>query len=443
MHLVVVTQRRLLGDALLVIKTAPATPDGPTSIELSAPLLPASLVRRLKRDIKVGDTLAVATRFVAGIKAGVPDAWRCTSARIAIHRVRSNVGADRFVTVSAAPRARLVDSESRAARAAVRRTRGCNDVVEDSATTTTSHPRSTERSANGCCVRAAAFAEWIALTFSSAGAGAVIENDIVDVAGGRGELSMALSLAGVPTLLIDPRPFSGRLSKRLRKALRKCGRPPLSVCRAEFPLAAATTTTTAMLSGVDEAEAAAKKERLPILAAAAAAAAAGGGGAGTTSAHDGGVIDVATARGRVAQCAAVVALHPDECTVAVVEWALAHRRSFAVVPCCVFARLFPDRALKVRVNNAIINSRTDEEEASEGRAAAATTGETVPTLAVAPMARDLERPDSFVEWGVRSYDDLVAYILSLHPAIHTATLPFVGKNVVLFAHGAELGPVQL
>ena len=34
----------------------------------------------------------------------------------------------------------------------------------------------------------------------------------------------------------------------------------------------------------------------------------------------------------------VVGLHPDEATEAIVDWALANGRSFAVVPCCVFAR---------------------------------------------------------------------------------------------------------
>jgi len=39
----------------------------------------------------------------------------------------------------------------------------------------------------------------------------------------------------------------------------------------------------------------------------------------------------------------VVGLHPDEATEAIVDGALRHRRPFAVVPCCVFAKLFPNR----------------------------------------------------------------------------------------------------
>ena len=42
-------------------------------------------------------------------------------------------------------------------------------------------------------------------------------------------------------------------------------------------------------------------------------------------------------------CSAVVALHPDEATGAVVDWAVRMRKPFVVVPCCVFGRLFPER----------------------------------------------------------------------------------------------------
>jgi hypothetical protein len=41
----------------------------------------------------------------------------------------------------------------------------------------------------------------------------------------------------------------------------------------------------------------------------------------------------------------VVALHPDECTEEVVDAALAASLPFAVVPCCVFSRLFAGRRL--------------------------------------------------------------------------------------------------
>jgi hypothetical protein len=42
-------------------------------------------------------------------------------------------------------------------------------------------------------------------------------------------------------------------------------------------------------------------------------------------------------------CSAIVALHPDEATGVIVEHAVKHRIPFAVVPCCVFSRVFNNR----------------------------------------------------------------------------------------------------
>lgn len=37
-------------------------------------------------------------------------------------------------------------------------------------------------------------------------------------------------------------------------------------------------------------------------------------------------------------CSLVVGLHPDQATDSIVDFALQHSKSFAVVPCCVFPR---------------------------------------------------------------------------------------------------------
>jgi hypothetical protein len=47
----------------------------------------------------------------------------------------------------------------------------------------------------------------------------------------------------------------------------------------------------------------------------------------------------------LASASLVVAMHPDEATEAVVTEAVKHGVPFAVVPCCVFARLFSHRTL--------------------------------------------------------------------------------------------------
>lgn len=45
-------------------------------------------------------------------------------------------------------------------------------------------------------------------------------------------------------------------------------------------------------------------------------------------------------------CSLVIGLHPDEATEHIVDYALEAGVPFAVVPCCVFPRLFPDRRLQ-------------------------------------------------------------------------------------------------
>mmetsp|Transcript_3405 Transcript_3405/g.4533 ORF Transcript_3405/g.4533 Transcript_3405/m.4533 type:complete len:328 (+) Transcript_3405:102-1085(+) len=48
----------------------------------------------------------------------------------------------------------------------------------------------------------------------------------------------------------------------------------------------------------------------------------------------------------ILKCVALVGLHPDEATEAIVETALAYNLPFAVVPCCVTPQLFPNRVIK-------------------------------------------------------------------------------------------------
>lgn len=83
-------------------------------------------------------------------------------------------------------------------------------------------------------------------------------------------------------------------------------------------------------------------------------------------------------------CAAIVGLHPDQATDAIVEVALALRRPFAVLPCCVYAQQHPHR----------------------------------------------RRPGD--GGPVESYEDLLAYLKAKHPDIRTAALPFFGRNQVLY-----------
>lgn len=84
-------------------------------------------------------------------------------------------------------------------------------------------------------------------------------------------------------------------------------------------------------------------------------------------------------------CSMVVGMHPDQATEAIVDFALAMGKPFAVVPCCVFPKLFSWRRL-------------------EGGA------------------------------PVRTHEEFVEYLRSKCPQrIKVTTLDFVGRNTVVYA----------
>ena len=86
------------------------------------------------------------------------------------------------------------------------------------------------------------------------------------------------------------------------------------------------------------------------------------------------------------QCSAIVALHPDEATDAIVDMAVQQKKPFVIVPCCVFARLFPNRYNPNSPGN-----------------------------------------------PVTTYEDLVDYLAAKHSDIKRTELPFLGANVALWA----------
>jgi len=85
----------------------------------------------------------------------------------------------------------------------------------------------------------------------------------------------------------------------------------------------------------------------------------------------------------VRECSAVVGLHPDQAVGHIVDYAIASRKPFAVVPCCVYSAAFPKRKLR------------------DGT-------------------------------PVRSYEQLIEYLKSRRPGIRTKTLDFGGKNVAVY-----------
>ena len=89
-------------------------------------------------------------------------------------------------------------------------------------------------------------------------------------------------------------------------------------------------------------------------------------------------------------CTTVIGLHPDEATESIVDFAMEKNLNVAVVPCCVFSRLFP---------------RKDR----QGR-------------------------------PVTTYIEFLRYLLEKFPALQACRLPFGSentKNICLYARGAR------
>jgi hypothetical protein len=140
--------------------------------------------------------------------------------------------------------------------------------------------------------RAERFAEWLVRTF---GVDALNAGDgVLDVAGGRGDVSFELyNRRGVKCTLVEPR--ARKLSKSQRKFLKN--RPPsLGAGDADAPLCAQVRAE----------------------------------------------FEPAT-WDRYANVSVIVGMHPDQATEAIADFALRRDVPFAVVPCCVFPRLFPRR----------------------------------------------------------------------------------------------------
>ncbi|KAI9905483.1 hypothetical protein PsorP6_014401 [Peronosclerospora sorghi] len=115
---------------------------------------------------------------------------------------------------------------------------------------------------------------------------------VVDVAGGKGDIPVKLWIQrGIQTTLIDPRPM--KLGKYNRKLVAKAS------------AVKGRTMNPHLLHRLDDKTLKLYKELF-------------------------------------ANCSVLVGMHPDEATEAIVDASLTLRKPFAIVPCCVMSRFFPD-----------------------------------------------------------------------------------------------------
>ena len=129
-------------------------------------------------------------------------------------------------------------------------------------------------------------------------------------------------MTGIRAVVVDPRDTAGVLPRRDRKAMKRALRA--SSCAVSF------TIDRSFFGGKIE---------------------------GADTAFSGGSDSIpSTSLELIKGCSAICALHPDEATEAAVDLAIRYRKPWAVVPCCIFARLFPNRRLK---SGAQVSSHND------------------------------------------------------------------------------------
>ena len=180
---------------------------------------------------------------------------------------------------------------------------------------------------------------------------------VVDVAGGSGELSFELAVRwGVPCTVIDPRGQGVVLTSRHKRLL---------ASRA----ANASMITPAWKAASPLARQLAREW---------------GGFTPANAGHvkrwfDASMMNDPTTAALIRDCSAVVGLHPDQATGAIVDCGLVLNKPWAVVPCCVFPSLFPGRlrpgdGTQVRTTEALVEhlmARATEAGAGAGAEAGA------------------------------------------------------------------------
>mmetsp|Transcript_34180 Transcript_34180/g.50054 ORF Transcript_34180/g.50054 Transcript_34180/m.50054 type:complete len:390 (+) Transcript_34180:109-1278(+) len=107
----------------------------------------------------------------------------------------------------------------------------------------------------------------------------------------------------------------------------------------------------------------------------------------------------------LSNCAAIIALHPDEATGTIVDYAIEHRIPFVVVPCCVFSRLFPNRYKPI-----VFRKGKMENEKGGGNNSKEHRREIVTT-----------------------YHDLIDYLVAKDDEVWVTKLPFEGANLAIWS----------
>ena len=120
-------------------------------------------------------------------------------------------------------------------------------------------------------------------------------------------------------------------------------------------------------------------------------------------------IDFDSASSVVKTADLVVGMHPDQAVDAIVDLALYQNISFFVVPCCVFAREFPHRRVRVAIDGSDATNKPENDEETSSA----------------------DRNESTMK-PVTTYEELIDYLQAKSPDIKQRVLPFEGRNICLY-----------
>ncbi|KAK3237550.1 hypothetical protein CYMTET_52384 [Cymbomonas tetramitiformis] len=193
------------------------------------------------------------------------------------------------------------------------------------------------------------FAKWIIDTF---GSDALVAGGVADVAGGKGLLSFELHVEhGIPCTLVEPRQckmtaYGYSRHRHLRRVGARCPRGSveyqawrraeqwISISKQEA--AAEASAEPRIFSGLEEGA-----SRAQLLA---------DGADDCIAAFEHYRTEFWGCEGRagvvMAKRSVLIGMHPDQATEPIVDAALDLNKPFAIVPCCVFPSLFPERRLQ-------------------------------------------------------------------------------------------------
>jgi len=123
----------------------------------------------------------------------------------------------------------------------------------------------------------------------------------------------------------------------------------------------------------------------------------------------------------LATASLVVGMHSDQPTEAIIDFGLATGTPVAVVPCCVFPNLFPERKL---AQNGEIESGQSKKDTRDHRNNRTT------LTGVTPNLKRIRRTKRH-QGRVRTYEEFCEYLLAKSPALQAERLDFEGRNLVI------------